>query len=221
MRKLIDCRNLGFSDGTQAVNYLTSHDVGGMGNERFYNWLNNNSVFETEQRLKLAFVCLLTAVGIPMILAGDEFADQQDLDINSLPDRDSNKQIDPVNYSRMKDDWRQRIFNYVARLIRFRTTSDALAVNDTKFIHVDFSGGKRVIVWQRGIGEQLVVVVANFSDYATPNSDNPAAEYVVQNWPMISSSKQWQEITQERIVPEQWIGREPIFPWEAKVYAVV
>ena len=66
VRKLIDCRCLGFSDGAQAVNYLTSHDISGLGNERFYNWLSNNGVADTEPRIKLAFACLLTAVGIPM-----------------------------------------------------------------------------------------------------------------------------------------------------------
>lgn len=221
VRKLIDCRNLGFRDGSQAVNYLTSHDVGGLGNERFYNWLNNNGVFETEKRMKLGFVCLMTAVGIPMILAGDEFADQQDLDISFSPDRDKHKQIDPVNYSRMEDDWRRRIFDYVAKLVRFRRTSDALAMNDTEFIHVDFSEGKRVVVWQRGKGDRLVVVVANFSDYGTPNADNENSKYVVTNFPATPEGKQWQEVTQGRIVPIEWVGKEPIFPWEAKVYALV
>jgi 1,4-alpha-glucan branching enzyme len=215
VRKLIDCRNLGFTDGSQAVNYLTSHDVGGMGNERFFNWLVNNGIGHTEPRFKLAFVCLLTAVGIPMILAGDEFADQHDLDISD--DHGSNKQIDPVNYSRVKDDWRQRIFQYVARLVRFRKSSDALAVNDTQFLHVDFNEGKRVLVWQRGNqADRLVVVVANFSDYGTP----PGSEYRVPNWPATPAGKQWKEITQERMVPAEWVGREGIFPWEAKVYAI-
>ena len=218
VRKLIDCRNLGFTDGSQAVNYLTSHDIGGMGNERFFNWLVNNGIDRTEPRIKLAFVCLLTAVGIPMILAGDEFADQQDLNINQPGQGDTYKQIDPVNYSRVKDDWRQRIFQYVARLVRFRTSSDALAVNDTQFIHVDFNQGKRVLVWQRGNkADQLVVVVANFSDYGTP----PGSEYKVPNWPATPSGKQWKEITQERMVPSEWVGREGIFPWEAKVYALI
>ena len=216
VRKLIDCRNLGFTDGSQAVNYLTSHDVGGFGNERFYNWLNNNGVFDTEPRIKLAFVCLLTAVGIPMILAGDEFADQQDLDISD--EHSNHKQVDPVNYSRVKEDWRQRIFQYVARLVRLRQSSDALAVNDTQFIHVDFNEGKRVLIWQRGNqGDQLVVVVANFSDYGTP----PGSEYKIPNWPAAPAGKQWKEVTQERMVPPEWVGREAIFPWEAKVYALV
>jgi 1,4-alpha-glucan branching enzyme len=217
VRKLIDCRNLGFTDGSQAVNYLTSHDVGGFGNERIYSYLTNNGVFDTENRIKLAFVCLLTAVGIPMILAGDEFADQNDLSTSD----DHKKQVDPVNYSRMDDDWRKRIFGYVSRLVKFRTTSDALAVNDTNFIHVDFNEGKRVIVWQRGKDDNLVVVVANFSEYGTPDPNNPNAKYVVPNWPATRPGKQWKEITQERMVSGEWAGKEPIFPWEAKVYALV
>lgn len=220
VRKLIDCRLLGFSDGAQAVNYLTSHDISGFGNERFYNWLENNGVFETEPRIKLAFVCLLTAVGIPMILAGDEFADQQDLDINYPGQGDTNKQVDPVNYSRASEDWRQRIFRYVARLVRLRTTSDALGMNDTQFIHADFNEGKRVMVWQRGSGSNLVVVVANFSDYGTPNPTNPSAEYVVPNWPATPEGYRWHEVTQEKWVASDRIGREPIYPWSAQVYAL-
>ncbi|MBD2743394.1 alpha-amylase family glycosyl hydrolase [Coleofasciculus sp. FACHB-1120] len=213
VRKLIDCRNLGFADGSQAVNYLTSHDVGGFGNERLYSYLNNNQVFDAEKRIKLAFVCLLTAVGIPMILAGDEFADQNDLPTSD----DDKKQVDPVNYSRLTDDWRQRIFNYVARLVKFRTTSNALAVNDTHFLHADFNEGKRVLVWKRGKDEQLVIVVANFSEYGTP----PGSEYKIPNWPATPAGKQWKEITQDRMVPVEWVGREGIFPWEAKVYELV
>lgn len=221
VRKLIDCRLLGFSDGAQAVNYLTSHDISGLGNERFYNWLENNGIFETEPRIKLAFVCLLTAVGIPMILAGDEFADQQDLDINQHGVGDNNKQVDPVNYSRASEDWRRRIFEYVARLVRFRIQSEALAVNDTQFIHNDFNDGKRVMVWQRGSGENLVIVVANFSDYGTPNPSQPNAEYVVHNWPHTPVGKQWREVTQDRTVASDRLGREPIYPWSAQVYALV
>jgi len=156
---------------------------------------------------------------MPMILAGDEFADAHDLDINQ--EHGSNKQVDPVNYNRMTEDWRQRIFEYVARLVHLRTTSDALASNDTVFLHVDFEAGKRVLVWQRGYGENLVIVVANFSDYGTPHVESGVAEYVVPNWPIAPAGKQWQEITQNRRVDRTCIGREPIFPWEAKVYALL
>ena len=223
VRKAIDCRSFGFTDLSQAVIYLTSHDVEGFRNERLFNFFMNASVADAEKRCKLAFACLLTAVGIPMILAGDEFADQHDLfDANGNVTQDGGKQVDPVNFSRLADDWRTRIKDYVSRLIELRTTYDALAVNDTNFIHVDFNEGKRVLVWQRRQmgSDKLVVVVANFSDYATPNGLSPGAEYVVPNWPAIPAGKKWREHPQDRDVLPGQAGREPIFPWEAKVYAV-
>jgi pullulanase len=211
--KLIDCRLLGFGDGSQAVNYITSHDVEGFNNQRLYNYLDSNGIVFKEKYIKLAFVCLLTAVGIPMIFAGEEFADQHDLSPNEAQE----KQVDPVNYERLNDGWRRSIFDYVARLIHLRTTSKALAMNETQFIHTDFSEGKRVIVWQRGSGDNLVVVVANFSDYGSPNG----AEYIVHNWPALPTGKQWREVTQNRDVPVAQAGKEGIFSWEAKVYTLV
>ncbi|HET7019722.1 MAG TPA: alpha-amylase family glycosyl hydrolase [Xanthobacteraceae bacterium] len=217
VRKLIDCRLIGFADGAQAINYVTSHDVEGFRNERLYNLLNNNGVTDTEPRIKLAFVCLMTAVGIPMIFAGEEFADQHD-----LPVVHPEKQIDPVNFDRLQEPWRRRVFDHVARLVHFRTRSSALAVNDTEFIHVDFNEGKRVLAWQRGRSgvDDPVVVVANFSDFETTRPFDPASEYRVANWPIIPAGRRWREITQDRDVPLEWVGREPIFPWEAKVYAL-
>jgi hypothetical protein len=161
-----------------------------------------------------------------MILSGDEFADEHDLfDVNGNVTQDSGKQVDPVNFNRLGDDWRKRIKEYVSSLVKLRTTHDALAVNDTEFIHVDFEEGKRVLVWRRGVANSAsqVVVLANFSDYATPdalNPQNPNAQYVVPNWPQTPNGKQWKEVTQNRAVPAAQIGREPIFPWEAKVYAL-
>jgi len=220
-RKAVDCRSFGYTDMAEAVIYLTSHDVEGFRNERLFNFFQSNGVVDTEKRTKLAFACLLTAVGIPQILAGDEFADQHDLfDQNGNVTQAGGKQVDPVNYSRLSDDWRARIKDYVARLIKFRTTSDALAVNDTSFIHVDLDG-KQVLAWQRGQPDsgQVVVVLANFSDFSTPSG--PAAEYVVHNWPPTPPGRRWREISQDRDVPPEWIGKEPIFSWEAKIYTLV
>jgi pullulanase len=63
-------------------------------------------------------------------------------------------------------------------------------------------------------------VLANFSDFGTPDPFNPNSEYVVPNWPATPAGKQWREVTQDRVVPPNWVGRESIFPWEAKVYAL-
>lgn len=220
VRKAIDCRNFGYQDGSQAIIYLGSHDVEGFRNERLFNFFRNNNVADAEKRTKLAFACLLTAVGIPQILAGDEFADQHDLfDANGDVTQNGNKQLDPVNYSRLEEDWRRRIKDYVARLVKLRTSSEALSRNETDFIHIDFAG-KRVMVWKRGQPGSEVVVVANFSDFGTDTS-RPNAEYRVNNWPATPPGRRWREITQERDVPEDWVAREPLFAWEAKVYALV
>jgi pullulanase len=223
VRKIIDCRIFGYRDGAEAVIYLTSHDVEGFRNERLFDFLRNNGVVDAEPRIKLAFVCLLTAVGIPMILAGDEFADQHDLfDAGGHVSQQGGKQVDPVNFFRLRDEWRARIKAYVTRLIRFRTTADALAVNDTSFIHVDVADGKRVLAWRRGRpdSDRPVVVVANFSDFVTADASSGHAEYRVNNWPATPPGGRWREITQDRDVPPEWVAREPIFPWEAKVYTV-
>jgi pullulanase len=218
VRKLIDCRQLAYRDGAQVVNYLGSHDTEGYQNERLYDFLRNNGIYETEQRIKLAFVCLLTAVGIPMILAGDEFAETSDLKLTH-PD----KQMDAVNFERVGEAWRRRVFDYVANLARFRTQSPALGVNDTDFIHRDLAEGKRVLAWRRGLpqGADQVVVVANFSQWGTTDPWNPHSEYVVPDWPATPQGKRWKEISLGREVPGEWVGREPLFPWEAKVYATV
>jgi pullulanase len=223
VREMVDCRLLGFADGSQAVNYLGSHDVtnpdGDTGNDRMWNFLDRFSVEKKEERMKLAFVCLLTAVGVPMIFAGDEFADRMDFDPASAR-RDDAKQSDPLNLDRLEDPWRRRLFEYVSRLVRLRTRSDALSVNDTEFLHADLEGDRRVLVWRRGGEDQdPVVVVANFSDFGTDLS-LPEAEYRVPNWPETPPGRSWREVTQDRAVPAAWVGREPIFPWEAKVYTL-
>jgi glycosidase len=216
VHRLVDCRRWGFSDGAQAINYVTSHDVEGFRNERLYDFLRNNGVVRAEERIKLAFACLLTAVGVPLILAGEEFADQHD-----LPVAHPWKQVDPVNFDRLADPWRQRVFTHVARLVRLRQEAPALSVNDTAFLHADFTAGRRVLAWCRG-GPQHdpVVVVANFSDWGTTDPTDPAAEYIVPNWPAAPSGRCWREVTQDRAVPADWVGREPLYPWEAKVYTL-
>jgi pullulanase len=225
IHRLVDCRNLGFSDGAQAILYVTSHDVEGFQKERLFTMLSRAGLqgMDIEKRIKLAFACLLTAVGIPMILAGEEFGDQHDLfDANGNVTENGGKEVDPVDFSRLEQPFRREIFQYVSRLVHLRTSAPALSVNDTEFIHVDFNDNKRVLVWKRGgFGQDPVVVVANFSDYATPNGlTDPAAEYVVPNWPATPPARHWREVPQQRDVRPDQVGREPIFAWEAKVYTL-
>lgn len=223
VRKAIDCRLHGFEDCAQAVNYFTSHDVEGYQKERLCTFFRYNNLFEDdiERRMKLAFVCLLTAIGVPMFLAGEEFADENDLfDRSGHVSNNSGKQMDPVNFSRLEGDanmWRQRIQQVASRLIALRTSHDALGRNECEFIHADFAPGRRVMAWKRGLDDNPVVVVANFSDFES-GSDN---EYRINNWPNVTSGKHWHEVSQDRPIPDEWAGRESLFRWEAKVYKTV
>lgn len=64
-------------------------------------------------------------------------------------------------------------------------------------------------------------MVANFSDYTTPNALSLGAEYVVHHWPDTPSGKHWFEMTQDRHIRTGQHDRESIFAWEAKVYHLV
>jgi hypothetical protein len=61
-------------------------------------------------------------------------------------------------------------------------------------------------------------VVANFSDFASAGGVN--GEYRVPNWPATPANRRWREVTQDRLVAPDQVGREPIFSWEAKVYTL-
>jgi 1,4-alpha-glucan branching enzyme len=210
---LIDCRRRGYTDLTQAVIYLTSHDVGGeVINQRLYSWLDSKGVALKEERYQLAFACLLTAVGLPMFLAGEEFADQSKL--NALDDYQ--KQIDPVNFARLEQDaWRRDLFASVSRLVKLRTTADALSVNDVQWIHTD-PNGKQVVAWRRGRPgvDDPVVVVANFSDFRSA----PGTDYIVANFPAAPAGRKWREVVSGR-TDGVLAGREPLTPWGVLVYA--
>ncbi|HEY5785267.1 MAG TPA: hypothetical protein VIT65_10860 [Microlunatus sp.] len=64
IRRALDCRSFGYHDLTQAVIYLTSHDVEGLHNERLFPFLLSSGVADPDRRVRLAFACLLTAVGV-------------------------------------------------------------------------------------------------------------------------------------------------------------
>jgi pullulanase len=218
VRKMIDCRLLGFRDGAEAVNYVGSHDVEGFRNERLFNYLDNNGIAFKEERIKLAFACLLTAVGIPMIFAGDEFADEHDLAVTHPP-----KQRDAVNYERVDEPFRRRVFDYVSRLVKFRTASDALSVNDTEFIHVDFHDGKRVVAWRRG-RPGSTTPWSSWRTSRTSARPNAAAQASRVPRPQLAGhARPAGDGARSRRAAGRACrvgGREPIFPWEAKVYTL-
>jgi pullulanase len=75
-------------------------------------------------------------------------------------------------------------------------------------------------VWRRGGLADPVVVVANFSDFRSENTSEEVAEYRIPNWPPTPQGKRWRDVSQDRDLPPDFVGRESLFAWEAKVYAL-
>jgi pullulanase len=99
------------------------------------------------RRIKLGFVCQMTAVGIPMILAGEEFGDEHDLfDSRGNVTHQGGKQVDPVNFSRFDDPDRRDLFEYVRRLVHFAHLPSR-AVGERYQLHP-----RRFRRWEAGAG---------------------------------------------------------------------
>ncbi|MCB0166092.1 MAG: hypothetical protein KDI79_17795 [Anaerolineae bacterium] len=190
----------GFYDLSQAVNYLTSHDVEKDSEQRMMNYLlapmleahgyrgtvndirwvadhlqaGSGEQANAEQRelhglalerLRSAFCLLMTAVGIPMLLAGDEFGDVHDLDHTDW----RLKMSDPVDWDRLDASANNRdLWGKVAELIALRTQHPALTRNETEFIHFhpqfNDNDGPKVFAYCRtrgvapGANDQIVVI---------------------------------------------------------------
>jgi 1,4-alpha-glucan branching enzyme len=185
----------GFGDLAQAVNYLTSHDVEKEDEARLMNFLlgpmlrdaglGSGSVADVRravdedgsealksvkrralERVRSAFALLMTAPGIPMFLAGEEFADVHDLDHTDW----RLKMSDPVDWSRENRPGHRALRDAVRDLIRLRTSHPALQRNEIAFFYfhpsIDEDGGTRVFAYCRTGGRPLgaagqVIVLAN------------------------------------------------------------
>jgi 1,4-alpha-glucan branching enzyme len=127
------------------------------------------------------FAVLMTSVGIPMLLAGEEFGDVHDGDYNDV----NAKQQDPVQWGRAALSGNAALLANVSQLVRLRTTHPALQRNEVEFFyfHPQFDGndGCRVFAYCRTGGIALgsrgqVIVIANMGPQKFTTYDFP-------NWP--------------------------------------
>jgi 1,4-alpha-glucan branching enzyme len=188
---------VGFDDMAQRIAYVTSHDVENFAEQRLYPFFVEmlQSTWRSapppgaeprvdvaaleEARAGLAtafaqihacFALMLTTVGIPMFLAGEEFADLHD-----LPHDDWRlKMSDPVDWQRAALPGHTELRARVRELVRLRGRHRALQRNEVEFFgmaggfHPAFDGndGPRVFAYCRSAGQPLgspgqVIVVAN------------------------------------------------------------
>lgn len=121
---------------------------------------------EALDRAAGAFALLLTSVGVPMFLAGEEFGDVHDTDITHW----RMKMTDPVNFARRGAAGHAALLARVKALVALRESHPALLRNEIDFFYfhprIDEPGGERVFAYCRTGGLALgspgqVVVLAN------------------------------------------------------------
>lgn len=199
----------GYGDVACSVDYITSHDVadaprlmnvllgpmmqaaglgdGGMKNvENAVDGADSSSdptLQATVQAALLrvfgAFAILMTSVGIPMFLAGEEFGDVHDMSYTDV----NEKQQDPVQWNRAKFRGNAALYANVAKLIQLRVSHPALQRNEVEFFYFhpqfDDNVAPRVFAYCRTQGlppgnSNQVVVIANMGPDSFPSYDIPA-----------------------------------------------
>ena len=133
---------------------------------------------EALDRSGSAFALLMTSVGIPMFLAGEEFGD-----VHDLPHSDWRlKMTDPIDFERVKLPGHEALRARVRELSRLRVCHSALHTRGVEFVHfhptIDENDGLRVFAYCRTGGhavgqEGQVLVVVNagseaFAEYTMP-----------------------------------------------------
>ena len=167
-------RQASFSDLARRITYNTSHDVERQTEQRLVPYFRTDT-FLAPFAWDLAhatFALMLTTVGIPMFLAGEEFGDLHD-----LPHEDwRQKMSDPVDWQRASLPGHRELYQRVQQLVQLRRNHPALQRNEVGFFgfgpfggfHPQFNDndGPRVFAYCRTANQRLgsngqVIVVAN------------------------------------------------------------
>ncbi|WP_254514044.1 alpha-amylase family glycosyl hydrolase [Anatilimnocola floriformis] len=185
-----------FWDLANRVAYCTSHDIEADHEQRLLDYYLQKLTGERRDpnsRIGLAgiafeqvittFALTLTAAGIPMFLAGEEFADLHDIDNRNW----RLKMSDPVDWYRRAEPGHAEVLSRVTNLIQLRKWHGALQRNEVEFFgfssgnpgfHPEFDGndGERLLAYCRTGGRGLgsndqVIVVANLSGRDYPHID--------------------------------------------------
>lgn len=206
----------GYADLACSVPYITSHDVAGeprlmnlllgpmllaagLGDGGIDNVRNAVDTADTSSDAVLVqavgqalrqvfggFAVLMTSVGMPMFLAGEEFGDVHDTsytDVNA-------KQQDPVQWGRAQFSGNAQLMASVGELIRLRTSHPALQRDEVEFFYFhpqfDDNDSARVFAYCRTAGQPLgssgqVIVIANMGP-------QPYPVYNIPGWPWGSSA---------------------------------
>jgi 1,4-alpha-glucan branching enzyme len=187
----------GFSDCTQVVNFASNHD-----HLRLMPHMAKSLVFDEHafRRAQLAATLVLTAVGLPMIWMGEEFADYH------------GKAMDPqkIDWTLLKNERNQQLHAHYKKLIHLRRGHKALHTNNLDFIFEHAEDGILTYVRWDDAGNK-VLVIANLRDRAHEG-------YALGNLP----DGKWKDVlSDEEITIENHALTTPLHPWQARVFVSV
>ncbi len=168
------------------------------------------------ERARSAYCLLMTSVGIPMLLAGEEFGDTHDTNHEDW----RQKMSDVVNWTRRGRPRHNQLGQQFKALAQLRTSHPALLRNETEFFYFhpsfDENEGERVFAYCRTGGLPLyspgqVIVVANLSRRNYPSFNLPWHWSRMQEHAVSSqgapASAQW-----------QW-ANVPLLPGQVRVFS--
>lgn len=150
LKDALDGKRQGFMGAVNLVNYLTSHDQ-----ERLMVELADHEIFDEVafKRIKFGVALLMTAVGIPLILMGEEFGEYKPLKPESSK----------LDWTLLKNDGSQGLLDYYKGLIRLRKKNYALYGDNIDFFYEDPEAKVLGYIRWNDEGSQLIII-ANFSD---------------------------------------------------------
>jgi 1,4-alpha-glucan branching enzyme len=150
LKDALDGKRQGFMGAVNLVNYLTSHDQ-----ERLMVELAEHEIFDEVafKRIKFGVDLLTTAVGIPLILMGEEFGEYKPLKPESSK----------LDWTLLKNEESQGLLDYYKGLIRLRKENHALYTDNIDFFYEDPEAKVLGYIRWNDEGSQLIII-ANFSD---------------------------------------------------------
>ncbi len=160
LKSALDAKREGYLGATNVVNYLTNHDH----NHLMYE-LGERGILEEAafKRAKLGAALLMTAMGVPMIWMGEEFAEYKP----KTPEQNK------IDWTLLENDKNRSLNDYYRGLIFLRKNNHALYTENIEFFHEQ--ADDRVLAYTRWNDEgSRVIVIANLSgnylkDYTIPH----------------------------------------------------
>ena len=160
LKSALDAKREGYLGATNVVNYLTNHDH----NHLMYE-LGERGILEEAafKRAKLGAALLMTAMGVPMIWMGEEFAEYKP----KTPEQNK------IDWTLLENDKNRSLHDYYRGLIFLRKNNHALYTENIEFFYEQ--ADDRVLAYTRWNDEgSRIVVIANLSgnylkDYTIPH----------------------------------------------------